>query len=148
MLKKLFEYNHHTNLQLIQDIEDLQGQIPEKSSSIFSHILNAHHVWLCRIAGSSPRYGIWEQHVFNSFEAIENQNFNETLELLKTTDLQRTINYANSSGQTFQNTVEDICLHLINHSTYHRGQIALLHRQNDIQPLPTDYIAYRRNLQF
>jgi uncharacterized damage-inducible protein DinB len=29
--------------------------------------------------------------------------------------------------------------HLANHSTYHRGQIALMMRQLDVEPLPTDF---------
>jgi uncharacterized damage-inducible protein DinB len=40
--------------------------------------------------------------------------------------------------------VEDILLQIFLHGTYHRGQVALLLRQGEATPAPTDYIAYVR----
>jgi uncharacterized damage-inducible protein DinB len=40
--------------------------------------------------------------------------------------------------------VEQIMIHLVNHSSYHRGQIAMLLRQNGFEPVNTDYITYDR----
>jgi len=34
--------------------------------------------------------------------------------------------------------------HLANHSTYHRGQVALMMRQLDVEPLPTDFHVFWR----
>ncbi|WP_209331385.1 DinB family protein [Lunatimonas salinarum] len=34
--------------------------------------------------------------------------------------------------------------HIVNHSTYHRGQIATLFRESGLQPVVTDYIMLKR----
>ncbi|QLH28398.1 MAG: hypothetical protein HWD63_02710 [Candidatus Parvibacillus calidus] len=39
--------------------------------------------------------------------------------------------------------MKDIIFHIINHSTYHRGQIAMEFRQSGLEPLNTDYIFYK-----
>ena len=37
-----------------------------------------------------------------------------------------------------------IMIHLVNHSSYHRAQIAMLLRQNGFEPVNTDFITYDR----
>ncbi|MDO8549036.1 MAG: DinB family protein [Ignavibacteria bacterium] len=54
------------------------------------------------------------------------------------------IKYRNTKGDEYQNRLSDIITHVINHSSYHRGQIALLVRNAGGIPAVTDYIAYRR----
>lgn len=34
--------------------------------------------------------------------------------------------YSNIKGEKFTSTLDDILIHVFNHSTYHRGQVALL----------------------
>ena len=53
----------------------------------------------------------------------------------------------NSKGETFSNKIKDILFHIINHSTYHRAQIATDLKQNGIEPINTDYIFYKRKLE-
>ena len=52
--------------------------------------------------------------------------------------------YKNSKGIEFSNTVQDVIFHVINHSTYHRAQIASDLKANGIEPINTDYIFYKR----
>jgi uncharacterized damage-inducible protein DinB len=52
--------------------------------------------------------------------------------------------YKNSSGNKYENTIREIITHVINHSTYHRGQIAMELRSLGVDPPQTDYIAYCR----
>jgi uncharacterized damage-inducible protein DinB len=44
----------------------------------------------------------------------------------------------------FTNTIKDILFHIINHSTNHRGQIAVDFRNNGLEPLVLDYVFYKR----
>ncbi|MBI3466927.1 MAG: hypothetical protein HY000_28265 [Planctomycetes bacterium] len=46
---------------------------------------------------------------------------------------------------TYRNTVCDILIHVVNHSSYHRGQLAILLGQEEKTPPVTDYIAYLRD---
>jgi uncharacterized damage-inducible protein DinB len=50
-------------------------------------------------------------------------------------------------GEKFANTIKDIVVHVINHSTYHRAQIAQLVKQSGGEPAKTDYIVYQREFQ-
>jgi uncharacterized damage-inducible protein DinB len=47
-------------------------------------------------------------------------------------------------GKYFENNVQQIMIHLVNHGTYHRGQVAMLLRQKGFEPVNTDYITYDR----
>jgi uncharacterized damage-inducible protein DinB len=44
------------------------------------------------------------------------------------------------------NLLAPILQHVVNHSTYHRGQIATMLRQLGTKAIPTDLIAYHREL--
>jgi uncharacterized damage-inducible protein DinB len=70
--------------------------------------------------------------------------------LLSQTSLERLsgkINYTNSKGEPWSNTVQDILTHVLLHSAYHRGQIASQVRAGGEQPAYTDFIhAVRQGL--
>lgn len=61
-------------------------------------------------------------------------------------ELLRTVNYVNSKGDAFSNTVSDIVTHVVIHSEHHRGQIASTVRELGGQPAVTDYIQYVRSV--
>jgi len=44
--------------------------------------------------------------------------------------------------RTTQLSLADLMQHLVNHSTYHRGQVAVMMRQLDAKPLPTDFHVF------
>jgi uncharacterized damage-inducible protein DinB len=52
--------------------------------------------------------------------------------------------YKNYVGEDYTNNVEMIMIHLVNHSSYHRAQIAMLLRQKGFEPINTDFITYDR----
>jgi uncharacterized damage-inducible protein DinB len=55
-------------------------------------------------------------------------------------DLEATVSYQNTIGESFSSRVEDILMHVYTHSAYHRGQIAANIRENGGTPLNTDLI--------
>jgi len=142
--KELFEYGHHFNQKLFGVISDNPDKTSEKAVKLFNHVLNAHQIWNNRIDPKQPTFGVWELHTVSDLKIIDQTNYEQTLQILDKFDLTEIINYANSKGQTFSNSIRDILFHVINHSTYHRGQIATEFRQHGLEPLVTDYIAYKR----
>jgi len=56
----------------------------------------------------------------------------------------RELTYTNYVGEPYTNNVEMIMIHLVNHSSYHRAQIAMLLRQKGFEPINTDFITYDR----
>jgi uncharacterized damage-inducible protein DinB len=93
----------------------------------------------------SPVFDIWEIHVVNSFFQVDQKNHEASHALLeKLPDLEANIQYSNSQAKTYRNSYQDIFMHIINHSTYHRGQLSRMIRENGFVPPSTDYIFYRR----
>ncbi len=142
--KELFTYNRHCNQQLADVFIKHPDTTSEKAISQFSHILNAHHIWNNRIDPQQAAYGVWQLQDAKDFKQIDQANYKHSLHILDTFDLDATINYNNSKGQSFQNSIQDVLFHSINHSTYHRGQIATDFKTTGLQPLVTDFIFYKR----
>jgi uncharacterized damage-inducible protein DinB len=60
--------------------------------------------------------------------------------------LEHEVEYRNTKGERWNNSAADILTHVVMHSGYHRGQIALLLREAGLNPAYTDYIqAVRTN---
>ena len=142
--EELFEYSHHFNQKLWDIFNDSPNKISEKAVELYNHILNAHHIWNNRIELKQTTFGVWETHLFPDLKVIDKASYEQTLFILDKSDLNDKVSYTNTKGQTFNNSIRDILFHAINHSTYHRAQIATEFRQNGLEPLVTDYIFYKR----
>ena len=142
--KELFEYNHHCNQKLASVFSDHAADIPGQSIKWFSHILNAHRVWNSRILPVEDKFTVWQIHEINVLAGIDRTNFVDSLKILDQEKLETEIKYLTSKGEPFTNNIRDILFHMINHSTYHRGQIAADLRQHGVEPVITDYIFYKR----
>lgn len=140
--KDLFEYSHHFNQRLWEVFNEHPDQVPEKAVKLYSHILNAHQVWNSRIDPSHLPFGVWDIHSIQDCKEIDKVNYERSLEILDRFNLDEIIHY--TKGQTFRNSVREILFHVINHSTYHRAQIATEFRQGGIEPVMTDYVLYKR----
>lgn len=141
---ELFDYNFYCNKKLIEACGPLK-KVPAKTMSLFSHLLNAHHLWNARITGAEPSYEVWQEHPVSSWEEIHYENQRNTFEIITNTDdFEARIDYQNSEGRLFTNTVQDMLFHIINHSTHHRAQILSDLRDNGIEPVSLDYVFYKR----
>lgn len=145
MLHQLLTYNYHTNEKLARYLLELNPG--EDITKLFNHILLAQHIWNCRILNL-------ETHIKNIFTDLNandwidaNKSYYHTsVEIINQLDFDNQITYKNLAGEIFTNTISDILLHVCNHATYHRGQIAIMLRQQNFKPIPTDYILYKRHL--
>lgn len=142
--KDAFEYNYHFNQELIELFESNKQIIPEKSIQLLNHLINAQQIWNERILEQQPSVGVWEIRSLENLKNVNENNYNKSLSILNNTQLNQKIVYKNSKGIEFSNTVQDIIFHVINHSTYHRAQIASDLKANGIEPINTDYIFYKR----
>lgn len=141
---QLFDYNFYCNKKIIEECSKLDN-VPEKSISLFSHLLNAHHIWNARIIGKPAEYEVWQSHEIKDWGDIHYENQRSSFEITTNTkDFEKRIDYENTEGRLFTNTLQDILFHIINHSTHHRSQIAMDFRNNDLSPIPSDFIFYKR----
>ena len=143
-LQQLFDYNFFCNKKTIEQCSGLD-QVPDNCIRLFSHILNAHHIWNHRILGTPTEFGVWDQHQLNTWQDIHYNNQRTSFEIVSNTDtFEKRVEYMNSTGKTFSNELKDILFHIINHSTHHRGQIMMELRNSGVVPEPLDYIHYKR----
>ena len=145
----LLKYNDWATRQTAESIMNLKKK-NEKSEELLSHIISAQKIWLHRILGKDVNIDPWQKLTEEEWipqSTPLSAEWINLLEGLKEKDFERRIEYKNIKGEKFANTVKDIVVHVINHSTYHRAQIALLIRQSGDEPARTDYIVYQREFQ-
>lgn len=141
---QVFDYNFYCNKKFIETCAAMK-QVPESSIRLFSHILNAHHIWNRRILNKPPEFEVWQIHELSSWGDIHYENQRTSFEIITNSDdFDRRIDYENTEGRLFSNSLQDILFHIINHSTHHRAQIATDFRNNKLEPLTLDYIFYKR----
>lgn len=142
MLAELLKYNYQMNRNLIAALKKLP-LVPETSHKLLAHIINAHSVWNGRIEGLAPD-GVWEIHTLDILEKNNHENLHKSLSILESKSLEDLILYCNSQGESFESYLCDIIYHIINHASYHRGQIATDCKNYGVAPLVTDYIFHKR----
>lgn len=147
LFQELFKYNQDANKQFIKILTSIDTP-PPKAVDFIDHIFNAHQIWLNRIHTEGPNFDVWQSHNPHNWSTLNEQLHIRTQTYLAADPVNRTLDstiaYQNSKGQSFTNSLQDIYFHVINHSTHHRSQIALLLRQNKIIPPASDYIFYKR----
>lgn len=141
----LFTYHHHSNTETAKLIQAHLNQIPEEYPALFSHMLNAHQIWNSRIL-QTPSFGVHQIHAPETWTAIDEANYKNSLLILEGKDLSDIINYTNSKGEAFENSIQEILFHAANHHSHHRAQIMSGLRKAGIPPLVTDYIFYKRKM--
>jgi uncharacterized damage-inducible protein DinB len=144
-ITSLFEYEKWANARILDGISQLK-EPDEKMLDIMSHILLVQMVWYSRMAGvAAPP--VWEKKSLQQCKEIYAVN-NKILEpfIAKQTKdtITSTVDYKNTKGEKYSNTVLQILTHLFNHSTYHRGQIVERLKSKIAKMPETDYIVFLR----
>lgn len=150
----LYDYNVWANGRLLSHLKSLPDEIFTKEANlgfksiaeVIGHLANADEVWFTRIKGGIPP-AVTPKVFGNLEEADQTLNRLQTQfqELLSTVhDFEQTIIYRTSKGEEHQNTVAEILRHVVNHGTYHRGNITTILRVFGFPGAQTDYIIYRR----
>ena len=113
----------------------------------FAHLLGAEQVWLSRFVGN-PLASLPGLSDFPDLEALEAgfEDLWPQLEFfmasLNEAQLQGLLIWTNSRGETNSRYLWQAIVHMVNHSTYHRGQIVMLLRQMGYEPPSSDLIYF------
>lgn len=144
MLRKLIAYHlwgHDRALQMIESA----GR-PEDAVNYFGHTVAADDLWLSRVEfGGQPPFNNPED--LNAAKELlfrVKSRWHQLLERLSDEMLVESVSYRNLKGAEYTQPLSDILMHVINHGTYHRGQIARAVRQSDGEPIPTDLVIFMR----
>jgi uncharacterized damage-inducible protein DinB len=157
-VREHFAYGEWANDRFREVIAALPGdqlavRIESSFSSIvetFAHIVAAEWIWLRRWKGENPSsIPDWlEQPRFDALVTrlaeIESER-DGFLATLGENDLEKVLSYRTMDGTPYENRLADLFLHVVNHSTYHRGQLATMLRQVGAIPPATDFIVFKRD---
>lgn len=108
-----------------------------------AHILSAEKLWLERIQRERQSMAVWPSSTIEECEALANEMsaaWRNYLTKLSPGGLEEKVEYRNSMGEPWTSRVEDVLTHVLMHSAYHRGQIALEMRASGREPAYTDFI--------
>jgi uncharacterized damage-inducible protein DinB len=145
--RKLFEYDYWGNREALSSLgsANLAPDVPLK---IFGHVIGAQRVWLSRIDGDfTAAPAPWPPLTLEDCKAAVDELHGRWISLLDNlapAQLAENVTYRNSKGVEFKTPLEDVLQHVIMHSAYHRGQVAVALRQAGGKPALTDYVAYIR----
>lgn len=142
---KIYQYNAWANKRVLDNLNK-QSITDEKILSLMGHVVAAQFLWLHRIEGlPAPDVKLWGEYKLAQLTSSAAEIGERWLDFIqRTDDFDRQLTYHNYTGDPYINNVEMIMIHLVNHSTYHRAQIAMLLRQNGFEPVNTDFITYDR----
>jgi uncharacterized damage-inducible protein DinB len=122
----------------------------ERAVAIFCHIQAARRLWLHRIepalAAFPPDgvFPIWDLKHAEAEAHEMDELWRRLISTLPSRDLNAEIAYTSTEGVEYRSTLSDMLIHVVNHSSYHRGQIANLVAATGTKPAVTDYIALTR----
>ena len=122
----------------------------QRAVDTFSHIQLARRVWLNRINPGFPGptegiFPVWPLDRAEREAEEMNGAWGPYIAQLDDTELGRAVTYSRAGDPTrYESIVRDILMHVFNHSTYHRGQIASLIAQTGVKPGATDFILFHR----
>jgi uncharacterized damage-inducible protein DinB len=151
----LFSFNEWANDLTLNAAERVsQEQLDEKRGSSFSslrdtleHIFAAEWIWLERWKGISPRslathFDLSTVPLLRAeWDVVERQR-QELIAGLTDESLGRVIQYTNIKGEQWAYPLGMMMQHLVNHSSYHRGQVTTMLRQMGAEAVSTDLLIY------
>jgi len=154
-IRALHEYNRWANERIFDAVSNLTPEqytrdMQSSHRSIrdtFVHVISVEWLYQQRVNGDSPK-SLWSPLDFPTVPKLREEwiklvgrqrafTDNLTAEQLKTS-----ITYINLAGEPYTYSLWQILQHVVNHSSYHRGQIITLLRQLGSQPVSTDFLLY------
>lgn len=156
-LRALYAFNRWANLRFLDALaglsaeeyaRELGGSFPTVEKTLL-HLLGAEWVWLSRWKGSSPS-AFPDAEALHGVAAVRvrwDRLWTEQWTYLDTLDeatLLRELSYARMSGERQSQPLHQQLRHVVNHGTYHRGQLAMMLRMLGRVPPATDLVLWYR----
>jgi uncharacterized damage-inducible protein DinB len=153
----LYDYNawaNHRSLDAASalKLEEFTRAMDSSFSSVrdtLAHIYGGEWVWLERFQGRSPA-SLPDVAQFADLASLRTRWNEHETQLLKfvrglsQADLDRVMEYKTLKYGVYKNPLWQSMQHLVNHGTYHRGQVTTLLRQLGAQPILTDLMHFYR----
>ena len=159
-LRELFAFNTWAARRMFESLavlsqdeltRDLGNSFPSIRDTLI-HIVGADWVWLERWHGTSPRAFpdaaslATLQDIALRWQQIDDAR-RTFLSSLKDADLDRVVHYTSFAGMHFAFPLWQMLRHVVNHGSYHRGQVTTLLKQLGHKPMSTDMILMYQEIQ-
>jgi len=152
--RRWFEYEKDAHAKVVRSLETVPTDRRttreyRRALTLLAHLAAARRVWLCRLGIiSGMPTSFFPEDIDLAAAAAELQliqgHWDAYLARLTSEELDRTFDYKSLDAGRFRNRVEDILAQLFGHSSYHRGQIAMLVRAAGGEPAVTDLVYWCR----
>jgi uncharacterized damage-inducible protein DinB len=152
--RRWFDYEQDAHAKAIQSLESVpwdRRSSPEfiRAVGILAHIVAARRAWLGRLGAAPPATGSLFPQDLSLDQVIAQWNdvarlWTDFLGHLTDEAIARPFEYQSLDAGRFRNRLEDVLTQLFGHSSYHRGQIAMLVRASGGEPAITDFIYWCR----
>lgn len=156
-MRTLFDYNawaNHRSLDASAALPNDQFIQPLGSSfasvrDTLAHICGAELIWYERFQGNSPS-ALPDVSAFKNVEALRAHWSEQEAKLLgfvaslTQSDVDRVLEYKTLKFGVYSNPLWQSMQHVVNHGTYHRGQITTMLRQLGAKPILTDLMHFYR----
>ena len=125
---------------------DLGNSFPSLRDTLV-HILSAEELWLSRWLGEAGREML-NPADFPAVAAVQegwtehDRMLQKFISSLSDTELQKVVAFKNLKGIPYSLELWKQMQHVVNHSSFHRGQIITMARQLGLQPPSMDLIYY------
>jgi uncharacterized damage-inducible protein DinB len=125
----------------VRDFGAANGSI----AGTLAHIFGADRIWLCRVQGA-PQTGFptAEESTLSVLQTAFPQLHEQWKQYVATASPADEISYSDMQGRQWKQPLWQIILHLVNHSTHHRGQVSGFIRALGHKPPTTDLAFYQR----
>ena len=141
-ISSLFWYDDWANREVLSSLLALDVP-PARSINLLAHIVSAERLWLERLLMQKQTLPVWPQFTLAQCELEADQLpglWKSYLTALGEAGLSESVEYRNTKGESFTSRKQDILMHVVMHSAYHRGQIATEMRAAGFAPPYTDFI--------
>ncbi len=160
-IRSLFAYNHWANRRLLSaachSTQDFVRDLQSSHSSVrgtLVHIIGGHWVWLRRWLGEPTKEivarcdELWDPQKFPDVASLETalasleDEQNSFLGSLTDERVTKRVHFENFQGEIWELSLSEMMQHVVNHSTYHRGQVVTMLRQLGQVPPSTDLSTF------
>ena len=129
-----FEYDLWANLQWLEAIPNMPDST--RAVQVIAHVAWAEEIWLHRLVPNWSHPGGELHELLTTVSA-------GWRELVSSSDLDHVVDYKNTKGVPNRRALGAIASHVVNHGTYHRGQLRGIAEAQGFEGFPeTDLIGF------
>ena len=157
-LQELLDYHYWARDRLLDAAErpshdDFTRDLGSSFKSIrdtLVHIYSAEWIWCSRWQGESPT-AMLDSNTFGDISALRKAwdeyeiKMRSVLDAFAPDRLDQVIEYHDTKGNVWRQAFRELLLHVVNHASYHRGQVTTMLRQlHTTPPESMDLITFYR----